>query len=168
MVHSVPPEHRSSSPSADDAWKLSGSSPPRHLSHMKNFVRLVKFAWRYRVRFGLSIACAMMVALLFFTELGAVYPLLHILFDSQNPQRWVSEKIAAVQDEIVVLEARASEARGVLDIAHNDPRDLETIKRRLHTLHDDAERQGRGAPQTRALAAETDLKVMPFSRSGTN
>ena len=61
---------------------------------MKNFVRLVQFAWRYKVRFGLSIGCAAMVAILFFTELGAVYPLLHILFDSQNPQRWVSEKIA--------------------------------------------------------------------------
>ena len=61
---------------------------------MTNFVRLVQFAWRYRVRFGLSIGCAAMVALLFFTELGAVYPLLHILFDSQNPKRWVAEKSA--------------------------------------------------------------------------
>ena len=61
--------------------------------HMKNFVRLVKFALPYKVRFGLSVACAAMVAVLFFAELGTVYPLLHILFNSQNPQRWVSEKI---------------------------------------------------------------------------
>ncbi len=48
---------------------------------MKNFARLVRFALPYKVRFGLSICCAAMVALLFFAELGAVYPLLHILFD---------------------------------------------------------------------------------------
>jgi subfamily B ATP-binding cassette protein MsbA len=76
---------------------------------MKNFVRLVQFAWRYRVRFGLSIGCAAMVALLFFTELGAVYPLLHILFDSQNPKKWVSQKITSIENEIVVLDARALE-----------------------------------------------------------
>ena len=69
---------------------------------MKNFVRLVQFAWRYKVRFGLSVACAAMVALLFFTEIGAVYPLLHILFDSQNPQRWISEKIVGLETEILV------------------------------------------------------------------
>ena len=60
---------------------------------MKNFARLVRYALPYKVRFGLSICCAAMVALLFFAELGAVYPLLHILFDSQNPQRWIAEKI---------------------------------------------------------------------------
>ena len=64
---------------------------------MKNFARLVRFALPYKVRFGLSIACAAMVALLFFAELGAVYPLLHILFDSQNPQKWVAEKIDSIR-----------------------------------------------------------------------
>ena len=69
---------------------------------MKNFVRLVQFAWRYKVRFGLSVACAAMVALLSFTEMGAVYPLLHILFGSQNPQRWISEKIVGLDTDILV------------------------------------------------------------------
>ncbi len=103
MVHTPPPEHRRSFRSSDDAWKHYGFSRPRHLSNtMKNFVRLVQFAWRYKVRFGLSVACAAMVALLFFTELGAVYPLLHILFDSQNPQRWISEKIVGLDTDILV------------------------------------------------------------------
>jgi subfamily B ATP-binding cassette protein MsbA len=82
---------------------------------MKNFVRLVRFAWRYKVRFGLSVGCALMVALLFFTELGAVYPLLHILFGSQNPQRWISEKIVAVENDIAVLHGQETEVALVLD-----------------------------------------------------
>ena len=84
---------------------------------MKNFARLVRFALPYKVRFGLSIACAAMVALLFFAELGAVYPLLHILFNSQNPQKWVAEKIDSFRDDIAMLEARQVEARYVLDLA---------------------------------------------------
>src|SRR5262245_11294168 len=101
---------------------------------MKNFVRLVQFAWRYRVRFGLSIGCAAMVALLFFTELGAVYPLLHILFDSQNPKRWVSEKITSIGNEIIVLDARALEAKTMLELAGGDPRDFEALKERHEAL----------------------------------
>ena len=79
---------------------------------MKNFVRLVQFAWRYKVRFGLSVACAAMVALLSFTEIGAVYPLLHILFGSQNPQRWISEKIVGLETEILVAPQPRDRGRG--------------------------------------------------------
>ena len=82
---------------------------------MKNFVRLVQFAWPYKVRFGLSIACAAMVALLFFAELGAVYPLLHILFNSQNPQSWISEKIVGLETDI-------ADARGPRDRGRARPR----------------------------------------------
>ncbi len=84
---------------------------------MKNFARLVRFALPYKLRFGLSIGCAAMVALLFFSELGAVYPLLHILFNSQNPQKWVAEKIESYRDDITSLEARQVEARYVLEVA---------------------------------------------------
>src|ERR1700677_923631 len=81
--------------------------------NMKNFVRLVQFAWPYKVRFGASVACAAMVAVLFFAELGTVYPLLHILFNSEDPQRWVSEKIVELEVDLKVIEARQLEARFV-------------------------------------------------------
>ena len=108
---------------------------------MTNFVRLVQFARRYKVRFGLSIGCAVMVALLFFTELGAVYPLLHILFDSQNPQRWVAEKIAGVEGELLVLRVRRSEAQGAFDVAQRNPADFESLKLHFQALHEDFEQK---------------------------
>src|SRR5271170_2384107 len=101
---------------------------------MKNFVRLVQFAWRYRVRFGLSIGCAAMVALLFFTELGAVYPLLHILFDSQNPKRWVAEKITSIENEMVVLDVRSSEVKTVIDFVESGQQDFEALRLRYQAL----------------------------------
>ena len=63
------------------------ASFPLALVDMKNFVRLVRFALPYRFRFGLSIGCAVMVALFYFTELGAVLPLLKILINNENPQQ---------------------------------------------------------------------------------
>jgi subfamily B ATP-binding cassette protein MsbA len=128
---------------------------------MKNFVRLVQFAWRYRVRFGLSIGCAAMVAILFFTELGAVYPLLHILFDSQNPQRWVSEKIASVDSEILALHARKTEAQNVLDVARNRPADFDPLKQRFQMLHDDFEQKETALRKHQRTSGVPDLKQDP-------
>jgi ABC-type multidrug transport system fused ATPase/permease subunit len=125
---------------------------------MKNFVRLVKFAWRYRVRFGLSIGCAAMVAVLFFAELGAVYPLLHILFDSQNPQRWLFEKIAGSAAEIVALQARESEALAMLDVARNGPRDLDELTRRWRSLDLDVAAKAAALREQERLVVESDLK----------
>jgi ABC-type multidrug transport system fused ATPase/permease subunit len=83
---------------------------------MKNFVRLVRSAWKYRARFALSVGCAAMVALLWFTELGAVYPLLHILFKSQNPQRWIAETIESTEHDIRVLQTQVVEVDHVRDV----------------------------------------------------
>jgi ATP-binding cassette, subfamily B, bacterial MsbA len=100
------------------------------LEPMKNFVRLVQFAWPYKVRFGLSVACAAMVAVLFFAELGTVYPLLHILFNSEDPQLWVSEKIVDLQVDLRVIRARQSEAQRVLDVAKGGQQDFTNLRQR--------------------------------------
>jgi ATP-binding cassette, subfamily B, bacterial MsbA len=76
---------------------------------MKNFARLVRFAWPYRVRFGLSLACAAMVAVFWGGNIGAVYPLLQILIRSENCQHWIEEKIEATDSEALALKARLDE-----------------------------------------------------------
>jgi ABC-type multidrug transport system fused ATPase/permease subunit len=76
---------------------------------MKNFARLVRFAWPYRVRFGLSLGCAVMVALLYAVDIAAVYPLLKILFYNENCQKWVAETIATTETDLRALEARREE-----------------------------------------------------------
>jgi ABC-type multidrug transport system fused ATPase/permease subunit len=77
---------------------------------MKNFARLVRFAWPYRVRFGLSLVCAALVALLWGANISAVYPLLKILFyESENCQKWVAQKIAALETDVQTIDARLQE-----------------------------------------------------------
>jgi len=76
---------------------------------MKNFARLVRFAWPYRIRFGLSLACAGMVAIFWGGNIGAVYPLLQILIRSENCQHWIAEKIESGDSEADALRARIGE-----------------------------------------------------------
>jgi ABC-type multidrug transport system fused ATPase/permease subunit len=77
---------------------------------MKNFVRLVLFAWPYRVRFGLSLVCALLVAMLWSANISAVYPLLRILFyESENCQKWVAEKVGTLETDVEIIDARLDE-----------------------------------------------------------
>ena len=73
---------------------------------MKNFARLARFAWPYRIRFAVSLGCAVLVAALGFANIGVVYPLLKILFYSQNAQTWLAEQIDTTETEIATKQAR--------------------------------------------------------------
>jgi ABC-type multidrug transport system fused ATPase/permease subunit len=77
---------------------------------MKNFARLVWFAWPYRIRFGLSLACAALVALLWGANISAVYPLLKILFyESENCQKWIAQKLVTLEAEVQTIDVRLGE-----------------------------------------------------------
>jgi ABC-type multidrug transport system fused ATPase/permease subunit len=135
---------------------------------MKNFVRLVRFAWRYKVRFGLSIGCAMMVALLFFTELGAVYPLLHILFGSQNPQKWISEKIVGLENDLLVLHARENEVAVVLEDTRIGQQRRDQLRQRFQRVNDDFEATETALrKQERLGVAELKDDADPFGSNKT-
>jgi ABC-type multidrug transport system fused ATPase/permease subunit len=84
-----------------------GSSHPGRPPTMKNFARLVRFAWPYRARFALSLVCAVMVALLWSANISAVYPLLRILFYSENCQNWIAEQIVATRTDLEAIDDRA-------------------------------------------------------------
>ncbi len=146
---------------SDNAWTHSGASRERPIVPMKNFARLVQFAWRYKVKFGLSVGCAAMVALLFFTELGAVYPLLHILFDDQNPKRWMAGKIAGLETDMLSLEARESQAAAVLEIARAGPARVPEINEIYTIVHDDLTGKEAALRNHERAIGVTDLKDAP-------
>ncbi len=76
---------------------------------MKNFGRLVRFAWPYRVRFGLSLICASLVAVMWGGNIGAVYPLLQILSRGQNCQLWIAEQVESTETDVNLYRARLEE-----------------------------------------------------------
>jgi ATP-binding cassette subfamily B protein/subfamily B ATP-binding cassette protein MsbA len=71
---------------------------------MRNFLRAIKFALRYRTRLIISVVCALIVAALWGINIGAVYPVLQILSSDQNLQQWVDTRIKEAEAEIAVRE----------------------------------------------------------------
>ena len=76
---------------------------------MKNFFRLVRFSWPYRLRFGLSLGCATLVAMLYAGDIATVYPLLKILFYNENCQKWLAQEITRYETEIRKIDSRIAE-----------------------------------------------------------
>ncbi len=103
------PNSRANSLATETAWTLLGFPFSGARPNMKNFTRLVRFAWPYRGRFGLSLGCAVLVAVLYGADIAAVYPLLKILFYNENCQTWIAKEIVAQETEVRKVEARIAE-----------------------------------------------------------
>jgi ATP-binding cassette subfamily B protein/subfamily B ATP-binding cassette protein MsbA len=86
---------------------------------MKNFVRVLRFAWPYRWRFAASVSCALVVALLWGGNFTAIYPILKILnSNNENLQSWIDKQIEIKDREIEELNRQLE----------RDERDLERIE----------------------------------------
>src|SRR5439155_181511 len=67
---------------------------------MKNFLRAFRFAWRYRLRLAVSVACALLAAVFWGLNFTAIYPVLKILGSDKNLQQWLDKEIADTQQNI--------------------------------------------------------------------
>ncbi len=173
------------------AWTLYWVFPSAtSLDHMKNFVRLVQFAWPLQgsVRALRSPArrwwpCSSSPSSV------PVYPLLHILFDSQNPQRWISEKIdrpskptsmSSTAGRPKLAFVRRIAQRGQATRRGNSRHDISTLNRRLREKERgtattaDARRPGRARPsepiskgRTSWLGSRTCAAITASPRRGS-
>jgi hypothetical protein len=69
---------------------------PKGLRAM-NFGRVVRMAIRYKFTFAAAVFSALMVAILWGANIGAVYPVVEIVFKNKSVQQWVDEKIVENQ-----------------------------------------------------------------------
>ena len=77
---------------------------------MKNFLRALRYAWPYRYRLALSIACAFAAAIFWGLNFTAIYPVLKVLGSAdQNLQQWVDGEIKRTQKDIANWEALVAE-----------------------------------------------------------
>jgi len=67
---------------------------------MKNFLRAVKFALRYRGRLIISVLCALVAAAIWGMTFSAVYPVLKLMETKQSLQVWVDGRIAEIDKDI--------------------------------------------------------------------
>ena len=65
-----------------------------------NLGRALKMAMRYRVSLILSIFCSLGVALLWGSNIGAVYPLVEVVLAGKSLHQWVDEQVVDSRQRI--------------------------------------------------------------------
>jgi len=100
---------------------------------MKNFLRVLRFAWPYRRRLIASIVCAFLAAILWGLNFSAVYPFLQTLQSDQHPSEWINGSISNVMARIEVVEKERADLALQEKELHAAPTDkyFEKSKREL-------------------------------------
>ena len=73
---------------------------------MQTFWRTVRFAWPYRVRLAVSLACGVVVAVFWGANISAIYPVLNVLLENETLVGWCERQITQQEGEISSLEAK--------------------------------------------------------------
>jgi ATP-binding cassette, subfamily B, bacterial MsbA len=65
-----------------------------------NFGRVVRMAIRYKFTFAATVFSALMVAILWGANIGAVYPVVEVVFKNKSMQQWIDEKVVEARDSV--------------------------------------------------------------------
>ncbi|HUT10015.1 MAG TPA: ABC transporter ATP-binding protein [Thermoguttaceae bacterium] len=84
---------------------------------MKNFSRVLRLAFQYRVTLVLSLLCALGVAVLWGGNIGSVYPFVEVAFQGESLQQWVDGEIEKGQRTIAQKSDEAERIRRELETA---------------------------------------------------
>jgi subfamily B ATP-binding cassette protein MsbA len=76
---------------------------------MNNFVRAMRLALRHRWTCASSVVCAVLVAVLWGGNIGAVYPFVEVVFQRKSLQDWLKEQISTAQTTTATLTAEIAE-----------------------------------------------------------
>lgn len=97
-----------------------------------NFGRVVRMAIRYKFTFAASICSALAVAVLWGANIGAVYPVIEVVFKNKSLQQWVGEKIEESQTGVAAKTAEMEQLQQQLEAA-TDAGDKDLFEKRLNT-----------------------------------
>src|SRR5215207_5716325 len=73
---------------------------------MNNFWRALRYTWPYRRRLYLSLACSLLVAILWGANLSAIYPALTVLLEGKTFATWMDDSQQHELKEIVKVKAQ--------------------------------------------------------------
>ena len=71
---------------------------------MKNFFRAVRLALRYRLIFGASVICSLVVGAMWGANIGALYPVIEVVFREKSLGGYLDEEIAERKEVIAQLD----------------------------------------------------------------
>jgi ATP-binding cassette subfamily B protein/subfamily B ATP-binding cassette protein MsbA len=103
---------------------------------MKNFARTLRLVLRYPWTLAASSACAIMVAALWGANIGAMYPIVEIIFGDKNGQTmqvWIDKRIADETANLAQIETRIAILEK--DILAAAPEDRPALESQLEEEH---------------------------------
>jgi subfamily B ATP-binding cassette protein MsbA len=98
---------------------------------MANFFRVLRLVLRYKWTLAASSFTAIMVALLWGSNIGGAFPVLAVIAQKKSLQQWIDEQIATSQTNIQKLETDSKDLQAQL--AGAPPANLADLQSRLRT-----------------------------------
>ncbi len=76
---------------------------------MSAIVRTLRYIVRYKATLVASMACAILVALLWGANIGGIYPVIEVIFRGQSLQKWVANDISKAETTIADIDKQLAE-----------------------------------------------------------
>ncbi len=136
---------------------------------MRNFFRALQVATRYRLRFWLSVGCALFVAVLWGGNLTSVFPILKVFFHQQNLQTWVDAEVQGHRDQLEQSHRAVAKKEAVLaglQSSEPDRQIRESLLEEILLLKSDQSRIQRNL-QLYELAQQVIHRFVPKDRGQT-
>lgn len=108
---------------------------------MNNFLRAVRLALRHRLTIVGVVVSSLAVALLWGGNIGAVYPLVEVVFENQSIPEWTDKQITSLQSGLEERRREAAELRAVAAASPEDQRAQLTRKLGILELRISADSQ---------------------------
>src|SRR5258707_8818318 len=90
---------------------------------MKNFNRVLRLALRHRWNVTGAMLSALVVALLWGLNIGALYPVFQVVFNNESLQDWINKEIKSSEGRVAELETEVARLRADLPgLAPDDQR----------------------------------------------
>ncbi len=96
---------------------------------MKNFSRVLRLALRYRFTLAGAIVCALVVAVLWGANIGAIYPFVEVTFQGESPQQWIADEIKHAQRTQAELAGRIEQLKA--KSAHAPPERQRALRAKI-------------------------------------
>ena len=117
-----------------------------------NFGRVVRMAIRYKFTFAASILSALVVAVLWGANIGAVYPVVEVVFKNKSMQQWIDEKIVENRATVAAKTAELEQSAAAAGRRENSGDDPAAV--RNSTGHPQRRGRTRNEPATVLRASE--------------
>ena len=100
---------------------------------MKNFIRALRLAFRYRFTLVGAVACSLAVAVLWGGNISIAYPIVKVAFEGTSLQQWCRDEIAVTEKTIAQIQAEIERSDGQGSAAGQQVR-LEAEQHALATM----------------------------------